>query len=168
MSKTRLGDKKTEEYVVPSINNIVRCFRSETLFIFGLDSKNTKYRWCLGVGRVCKIMQGENFDLLYINFGRKYAREIIVQYNHARRQLLTLKVGQLATFYGKFKIAPDDNPKNPTKIKTIMYAIGLQAWYVPRAMEIKKIDLETYDKVQQEDESNMMDLIDELIQGKKL
>ena len=163
MSKTRLGDKKTEEYVVPSINNIVRCFRSETLFIFGVDSKNTKYRWCLGVGRVCKIMQGENFDLLYINFGRKYAKEIIVQYNHARRQLLTLKVGQLATFYGKCKRYDRNNKRN----QMLLYAIGLQAWYVPRAMDIKKMDLETYERIQMENEKSMINLIDELLGGNK-
>ena len=165
MSKVRLGDKKTEEYVLPDIKNLVRCFRSETLFIFGIDSQNTKYRWCLGVGRVCKIKQGENFDIVYINFGRKYAREIIVQYNHARRQLLTLKVGQLATFYGKFKIYANEDKE----VKTVLYAIGLQAWYVPKAMDIKKmkVDAELNEKVDQQEETSMLNLIDELIQGEK-
>lgn len=159
----RLGDKKTEEYVIPSTKNIVRCFYSETLFIFGVTTDNTKYRWCLGVGRVCKIKQGENFDIVFINFGRQYSREIIVQYNHARRQLLTLKVGQLATFYGKFKIYKDE--KGTTK--TIFYAIGFQAWYVPKAMDIKQIDLATFEKVKQEEENEMFDIIEELIQGGK-
>lgn len=162
MSTRKLGNKKTEEYIVPDIRNLVRCFRSETLFIFGVDSKNTKYRWCLGVGRVCKIKQGENFDLLYLNFGRKYAREIFVQYNHARRQLLTLKRGQLATFYGKFKIYVDEQGQQ----HTVLYAIGLQAWYVPKAMDIKQMDLETFEKVQLEEEKSMINLIDELVGGK--
>lgn len=164
MAKRRLGDKKHQEYVIPDIKNIVRCFRSETLFLFGIDSRNTKYRWCLGVGRVCKIQQGENFDLVYINFGRKYAREIIVQYNHARRQLLTLKCGQLATFYGKLKIITEEGKNYPTMI---FYAIGLQAWYVPKAMDIKRMDLETYERIQMEEEKSMLNLIDELIQGDK-
>lgn len=162
MSTRKLGNKKTEEYIVPDIRNLVRCFRSETLFIFGVDSQNTKYRWCLGVGRVCKIKQGENFDLLYLNFGRKYAREIFVQYNHARRQLLTLKRGQLATFYGKFKIYADEEGKQ----HTVLYAIGLQAWYVPKALDIKQMDLETFEKVQLEEEKSMINLIDELVGGK--
>lgn len=162
MSTRKLGDKKTEEYIVPDIRNLVRCFRSETLFIFGVDSQNTKYRWCLGVGRVCKIKQGENFDLLYLNFGRKYAREIIVQYNHARRQLLTLKRGQLATFYGKFKIYADEQGQK----HTVLYAIGLQAWYVPKAMDIKQMDLETFEKVKLEEEKSMINLIDELVGDK--
>lgn len=162
MSKIRLGDKKQEEYITPDISNLVRCFRSETLFIFGIDSANTKYRWCLGVGRVAKIKQGDNFDLLYLNFGRKYAREIIVQYNHARRQLLTLKKGQLATFYGKYKIYK----KEDGKLQSVLYAIGLQAWYVPKAMDIKQIDLDAYEKMQLEEEKSMINLIDELIGGK--
>ena len=57
MGKVKLGDKKKEEYIIPDIRNIVRCFRSETLFIFGINAENTKYRWCLGVGRVSKIKQ---------------------------------------------------------------------------------------------------------------
>jgi len=162
MSTIRLGDKKQEEYVVPDIRTLVRCFNRETLFIFGVDSKNTKYRWCLGVGRVCKIKQGENFDLLYLNFGRKYAREIFVQYNHARRQLLTLKRGQLATFYGKFKIYHNEEGE----LRTILYAIGLQPWYVPKAMDIKQIDLDEYEKIKLEEETSMIDLIDNLV-GKK-
>lgn len=163
MGKVKLGDKKKEEYVIPDIRNIVRCFRSETLFIFGINAENTKYRWCLGVGRVSKIKQGENFDLLYLNFGRKYAREIIVQYNHARRQLLTLKKGQLATFYGKFKIYVNEDGE----MRTVFYAIGLQAWYVPKAMDIKQMDLEVFEKVKLEEETSMLNLIDELIQGEK-
>ena len=166
MSRVSIGDKKTEEYVVPDIRNIVRCFRSETLFIFGINAENTKYRWCLGVGRVCKIKQGDSFDLLYLNFGRKYAREIIVQYNHARRQLLTLKKGQLATFYGKFKIY--DNEQGETR--TVFYAIGLQAWYVPKALDIRKMELEQtepLDRMEQEEELEMSNLIDELLGDKK-
>lgn len=162
MGKIRLGDKKQEEYVIPDIRNIVRCFRSETLFIFGINSENTKYRWCLGVGRVCKIKQGENFDLVSINFGRNYAREIIVQYNHARRQLLTLKSGQLATFYGKFKIYKNEQGET----RTVFYAIGLQPWYVPKAMDIRQMNLESYEKIEQEEETEMLKCIDELLGGK--
>lgn len=166
--RTTLGNKQIEEYVVPGVQTIVRCFRSETLFIFGIDSKNTKYRWCLGVGRVCKIIKGDSFDLVYINFGRKYAKEIIVQYNHARRQLLTLKIGQLATFYGKFKIYKNEQGET----RSIYYAIGLQAWYVPKAMDIKKMQLEQnenepLERVKQEDEDNMNKLIEELLGSKK-
>lgn len=156
----QLGNKMDEEYIVPDIRNLVRCFRSETLFIFGIDSANTKYRWCLGVGRVCKIQQGENFDLLYLNFGRKYAREIIVQYNHARRQLLTLKKGQLATFYGKFKIYRNEQ----NQIRTVFYAIGLQAWYVPKAMDIKAIDTDAFDKIEKEQEKEMLEKINKLLE----
>lgn len=156
----QLGNKMDEEYVVPDIKNLVRCFRSETLFIFGIDSANTKYRWCLGVGRVCKIQQGENFDLVYINFGRNYAREIIVQYNHARRQLLTLKKGQLATFYGKFKIYRNKD----NEIRTCFYAIGLQAWYVSKAMDIKAIDTDAFDKIEKEQEKEMLEKINKLLE----
>jgi len=156
--KRILGDKREKEYYIPAIDNMVRCFRGETLFLFGLDSVFTKYRWVYGVGRVCKIMQGENVDLVYINFGRKYPREIMVQYNHARRQLLTLKRGQLATFYGKFRIFTENK-----KLRYAFYAIGLQAWYVPKSMDIKKLDLETYEKIQGEEEKTMINLIDELL-----
>lgn len=159
--RIRIGDKKKEEYVTGDLRTLVRCFRSETLFLFGLTSENTNYRWCLGVGRVVKIKQGENFDLLYINFGRKYAREIIVQYNHARRQLLTLKCGQLATFYGKFKIWQEQG-----ETKSLFYAIGLQAWYVPKALDIKQMNLEEYEKIKLEEEKSMVNLIDELLGGK--
>ena len=165
MSRIKLSDKKITDYVTPDIKNLVRCFRSETLFIFGSDKDNERYRWCLGVGRVCKVKQGENFDLLYINFGRNYAREIIVQYNHARRQLLTLKCGQFATFYGKFRFYIDESGTN----KCTFYAYGLQAWYVPKAIDIKRMKLddeEVLERVEQEEETSMLNLIDELLGDK--
>ena len=158
--KVKLGNKAVEEYQVPDVFNMVRCFRGETLFIFGVDSERAKYRWCLGVGYVIKIKQGENFDLVYINFGKNYWREIIVQYNHARRQLLTLKCGQYATFYGKFKY-------DFVQKKMIFYAYGLQAWYVPKSMDIKQMDLASYEKMKLEEEKSMINLIDDLVGTKE-
>ena len=160
--RVNLGNQNSTEFMVPNTSNITRCFKQETIFVFGSSVGTTNYRWCLGVGRVCKIKQGENFDLLYLNFG-KFKREIIVQNNHARRQLLTLKCGQLSTFYGKFKYYK--NEKGETKC--IFYAIGLQAWYVPKALDIKRMDLETYERIQLEQEKSMINLIDELTGNKE-
>ncbi len=81
-----------------------------------------------------------------------------MQYNHARRQLLTLKRGQLATFYGKYRFYLEKG-----KPKSLFYAYGLQAWFVPRALDIKQMDLEAYEKMQLEEEKSMLNLIDELI-----
>ena len=155
MSK-RIGDKEPYEYHIPNIKNLVKCSKDETLFVFGSVTTNTKYRWCVGIGRVIKIQIGENFDLVTMNFGRTH-REIIVQNNHARRQIYTLKCGQLATYYGQFRIIKEDGI-----FKTIHYAVGFNAWFVPRTMDIKKVDKETFEELDNDNEKSLINLIDEL------
>ena len=161
MPKITLLDPIPREYATPNVKNIVRAFGNETLFVFGKCKDNDKYRWCLGVGRVVKFIKGENFDLLYICFGVKYYRETFVQYNHARRQLLTLKVGQLATFYGKFRITKENN-----RTKSTFYAMGLQPWYVPKAMDIKQMDNEIYEQIEKEQEKSMLNFLDDFVNNK--
>lgn len=149
--------------------NQVRCFEHESLLIFDNDKDgNAKYRFCLGVGTVTKIIKGDKCDLVYINFGRSYAREIIVANNYPRRQLLTLKKGHTVTFYGKFKTYPEQK-----KRKIVFYANGLQDWYVPIAADFKKLIKETRDtnffdsEMTIEEETDLSNFIDELIENKE-
>ncbi len=60
MSKKVLGDKREKEYAIPDIKDIARVFRSETLFLFGMDSQTTKYRWCLGDAIIVKVLDIDN------------------------------------------------------------------------------------------------------------
>ena len=142
------------------VRNLVRCFKGETLFQFGKATNSNTYNWVLGVGRVTNIMKGKDFDLVYINFGRKYSREIIVQENHSRRQLLTLKKGWLCWFRGKYKWAKVEDGQ----YHSIFYALGLQPWFVPMAADLKKMDIDEtdYGKVEEEKETDYLNFIDEI------
>lgn len=160
MSEYEMKSEKPKYYKL-NPQNLVKCFRCETLFLFGQDTENTNFRWCLGVGVVTKIKKGKDFDLLYINFGRSYSREIIVKDNHSRRQLLTLKVNQLATFRGKFKVYKE---KNTGELKSVFYAYGLQAWYLPKAIDIKDLDIDEsmYEQTTEEEEKSLLTFIDDI------
>lgn len=146
----------------------VRCFANESLIIMGNDI-SMPYRWCMGVGTCTKIIKGNDFDLVYINFGRSYGREIIVRDNHARRQLLTLKRGHLTTFIGKFNIYTDKKGQ----LRVIFYAIGLQDWYLPIAADFKQLkkDSKTTDffdsQLSLEEETDYSHFIDDLIKQDK-
>lgn len=155
-----LGKKTKREFNVPDIAYYVNYMPYETLFVFGSPIDHNDRRLCLGVGTITKIEKGNEFDIIRINFGRRYARKIIVTHNHARRQLLTLKRGQLAWFYGYFKVYA--NGKNK---QTIFFARGLQGWYVPKAVDIKALDNDNVESLDLDNENDLTNFLDEILKG---
>lgn len=153
---------RNHEFNVSEVARIVHYSLHETLFFLGTPKENAEQVICLGLGIVRVIQKGEEFDLVGIDFGRGFAREIYVKNNHARRQIYTLKKGQLAWFYGTMKTCTVDNRK-----KANFFAKGFQGWFVPKNMDIMKIDPNEVEKLTQENESKI-NFIDELLKGDDL
>lgn len=148
-------DRTRRVFEIPNMDNLLRTSRHESLFVFGNVETEKNKMICAGIGRVTFIEKGEKFDIVGMNFGRSYSRRIIVVHNHARRQIYTLKRGQLAWFYGFFKVYTMNERRS-----AVFYAKGFQGWYVPKAMDIKNYDGEL-EKV--EDESDLTNFLDEII-----
>ena len=158
MAKIRL---KGHEFSVADIVRITHHSLHETLLFLGPPKVDNDKTYCLGVGIVKVIQKGEDFDLVGIDFGRGYSREIYVKNNHARRQIYTLKKGQLAWFYGFMKTYTVNN-----KIKSSLFAKGFKGWYVPKNMDIVKVDPNEIEKMTQENESKL-NFLDEILNGEE-
>ena len=156
MSKVKL---KGRTFSVPNITRLVHYSQYETLFFLGPPKATKKYTICLGVGIVKVIQKGKDFDMVGMDFGRGFAREIYVKNNHARRQIATLKKGQYAWFYGTLRSYQDDGQWN-----TSLFAKAFQGWYVPKVMDIINIDPNEVEELTEENESKI-DFIDKLISG---
>ena len=156
MSTIRMGSK---EFTMSEIVRITHHSLNEALLFLGPPKEDKEKNFCIGVGIVKKIEKGENFDLVKMDFGRGYWRDIVVRMNHARRQIYTLKVGQLAWFFGFMKVYLKDK-----KRKAYFFARGFQGWYVPKNMDIKKLDPNEVEELTKENESKL-DFIDELLKG---
>ena len=137
---------------IPNAKHILKSIKNESLFVYGYDNEKQRYN-CFGIGTVWKVEKGERVDLVYMNFG-KITRPILVTHNHARRQIYSLKRGQLAWFYGFYKYAEGHK-------KLYLYAKGLQAWYVPKALDIKNYDLESIDEMETKEETDLINFLDQ-------
>ena len=158
MSKIKIRD---HEFAIPNILRVVHNHPYESLLLLGAPIDKTKYTIVLGVGVVRRIEKGEDFDLVGMDFGAGFTREIYVKSNHARRQIYTLKRGQYAWFYGTLKYYTENG-----KRKSSLFAKAFPGWYVPKNLDIKKLDPEEIEKLTQENESKI-NFIDELLQGDK-
>lgn len=144
---------------MPNITKLVHYSMHETLLFLGAPIEDNTMTMCLGVGLVKKIEKGEEFDVVGMDFGRGFTRDIIVKNNHARRQIYTLKKGQYGSFYGYMKYYTKDK-----KTTCCFYAKAFQGWYVPKSVDIIKIDPNEIDKLTQENESKI-NFIDDLLKG---
>lgn len=142
--KYKLGKFKRHTFVVPDLNGIMEHTIGESLMLFGLSKLNEKnYRQVYGVGRIYRISKGEKFDVVYMGYGlsRKW-RKIIVMDNFARRQIMTLKKGHIASFYGYSKMYAHNYKGKDGLVKTkqvfMLFALGFLDWYVPRQVEIDR------------------------------
>ena len=151
---------KNKDYAMMDIVRLVHHSLHESLFFLGPPKVGKDKVFCLGIGIVKVIQKGEEFDLVGIDFGRGFTREIYVKLNHARRQIYTLKKGQLAWFYGYVKFYELEGKK-----KQSFYAKGFQGWYVPKNMDIIKINPDDIEKLTKENESKI-NFIDDLLEGK--
>lgn len=159
MAKIRFGKKDTL-FEIPTIDRLPKTPSNECLFILGTDLTNTKYKMCFGVGKVYGVEHGKDLDVVKLNFGAKFHRIIYVKDNRARRQIYTLKKGQYASFLGKIRMVKDNDT-----FKTIMFASGFQAWYVPKMLDIKNYDLDSIDEMEKENETSMLTFLDDIIKG---
>lgn len=150
---------RTHEFAMADISRLVHCFKHETLFILGTPNDSAKRKFIVGIGRPIKIMKGQEFDMVKMDFGNGCWRDIIVKSNHARRQIYTLKKGQYAWFYGFMTNYVDNG-----EFQTSLYARAFQGWFVPKNIDIKKIDPCEIDKLTEENESKI-NFIDELLKG---
>ena len=156
MGKVKIRGHK---FAIPDVTRLTHYSQHETLLFLGAPLQEKDFTICLGVGLVKTIQKGEEFDLVGMDFGRGYSRQIYVKNNHARRQIYTLKKGQYAWFYGVMRCLTIDGKPNTT-----LYAKAFQGWYVPKNMDIMKIDPKDIDKLSQENESKI-NFIDQLLEG---
>lgn len=167
MAKIRFSNKHGEEYNIPSLSNLLKCSKHEALVIFDSPEvlnekqKTTPAKLCVGVGTVVKVQKGEKLDIVMMNFGRRYARKILVFHNHARRQVYTLKRGSVATFYGLIRIYRDSET---TEWRVAMYAFGFQCWFLPKVMDIKTYDTDMLEELTKENETSMLNFLDEIME----
>lgn len=150
---------RTHEFNMADISRLVHYFKHETLLILGTPTDNAKRKFVLGVGRTIKIMKGQEFDMIQMDFGSGVWKDIIVKSNHARRQIYTLKRNQYAWFYGFMTTYMENG-----ELHTSLFARALQGWYVPKNMDIKKLDPNEIEKLTEENESKI-DFIDKLLEG---
>lgn len=155
---SKMGDK----IPIPSGSYPVRYTSGETLMTYGKWFKSNRFTTYMGLGVVTKVQKGDKLDIVKMNFGRRYAREILVYHNHARRQIYTLKRGQFAMVFGYMRIERD---KETNEYHTIMLAYGFNAWYVPKTLDIKneEYDLDTIEELTKDNETSMLNFLDEIM-----
>lgn len=161
--RTKIGTVKEKSFYVPDITKLLKGSKNESLIFFGKSEHEQRYCLVLGVGRVTSIKTGNKFDWVKINFGRHYARNIIVKNNHARRQIYTLKKGQLAWFYGYYSAYVNEKKK----VESIMYALGFQGWFVPKMFDIRNIDTDLPQEINEQEQKEMEQMIDDLFLKKE-
>lgn len=141
-------DEANEEEIIKSEpNGYMEHLANEALMLFS-DAKyrGKKYRLFYGVGKVYRIARGEKQDYVYINFGifhTKKPRLVVVYDNQARRQIMTLKRGQVCQVYGLCRYIMSEVEFNNGQKKFWrrlgLYASAIQGWYVPTMLDIKKM-----------------------------
>jgi len=174
--KKEVGIKKEEPYIAPTFSGTMEHLKDESLMLYSYSMHNKKrYRLFYGIGKVYRVVRGDKQDLIYINFGgfREHKTRLVVAYdNHARRQTLTLKRGQIAQVYGVCRLFQQETTVNGVKAKRIrlgLYAMGLLGWYVPTMLDIKKMpineDLETPTEKEEEIQQTFEDVLNEFLTG---
>ena len=162
--------KNEEPYIAPSITKEMECMNSESLMFFSYATrKQKKYRMFYGIGIVYRVVKGDKQDLVYVNFGlfkEKKTRLVVAYDNHARRQILTLKRGQVCHIYGLCRYFTTDVEINGIKAKGIrlgLYAKGIQGWYVPTMLDIRKMPINDDLVDPSEKEQELMDKFDDVL-----
>ena len=170
----RIREKAT---VIPTIGGTMEHLQDESLMLFSYSMHNKKrYRLFYGIGKVYRVVKGEKQDLIYINFGgfKEHKTRLVVAYdNHARRQTLTLKRGQICQVYGVCRYFKTEitlkNGKKSTGLRLGLYAMGLLGWYVPTVMDIRKMpinaDLVAPSEKEQEIQETFEDVLDDFLNG---
>ena len=138
-----------EDIIKPTFSGKMEYLLDESVMFFDYTMRHRKrYRLFYGIGVVYRVVKGGKQDLIYINFGmakdNSKPRLVVAYSNHARRQTMTLKRGQVCQVYGMCRYYMTEFNLNGVKRKGIrlgLYAIGLNGWYVPTTFDIKKMPM---------------------------
>lgn len=181
MPKSKLAkelDSLNEEtYITPTLSGTMEHLKDESLMLYSYSMHNKKrYRLFYGIGVVYRVVKGDKQDLIYINFGmfREHPRRLVVAYeNHARRQVMTLKRGQVCQVYGVCRYIMTEFELNGKKQKGIrlgLYARAINGWYVPTMLDIRKMpvneDLVAPSEKEEELQKTFEDVLNEFMNGK--
>ena len=147
---------------------------NESIMFYGDVVQDKKaYKLFHGIGKVCRIVKGEKLDLVYIRFSTlagQFPRIVIVINNRARRQIATLKRGQVCQVYGMCKYTTFEY-EGKQRIRLGLYAEGLLGWYVPTTLDIKKLPPNEDVIPPSDKEKDLIDnydiLLDEFMTGKE-
>ena len=169
MSKTK-EELSDETLVHPTMGSCIDILKDESLMLFSYAWRNKKrYRLFYGIGKVYRVVKGEKQDLIYVNFGafKENKRRIVVAYeNHARRQVMTLKRGQVCQVYGICRYFTTKIKLNGLETKGIklgLYAIAINGWYVPTMFDIRKMPTNDDLVEPTEKEENLMDTFEDVL-----
>ena len=181
MPKTRTKEEleklKAQTMVFPTESGTMEHLRDESLMLFSYAYHNKKrYRLFYGIGKVYRVVKGEKQDLIYINFGvfkEKRTRLVVAFENHARRQIMTLKRGQVCQVYGVCRYFTTKINLRGVETKGVrlgLYAIAINGWYVPTMFDIRKMptntDLVAPSEKEQELQDMFEDVLDDFLNGK--
>lgn len=177
-NKKEINRLNEETLVHPTMGGNMEHLQDESLMLFSYAYHNKKrYRLFYGIGKVYRVVKGEKQDLIYINFGvfKDNKTRLVVAYeNHARRQIMTLKRGQVCQVYGICRYFTTEINLNGIKTKGVrlgLYAIALNGWYVPTMLDIRKMpinrDLVEPSEKEQEIQETFEDVLDQFMNGKE-
>ena len=175
-NKKELNKLNDDPYVMPKMSGTMEHLKNESLMLFSYSMFNKKrYRLFYGIGVVYRVVKGEKQDLIYINFGMfggHQPRLVVAYSNHARRQILTLKRGQVAQVYGICRYFTTDimlNGKKTKGVKLGLYARARQGWYVQTMIDIRKMpvndDLENPTIKEEQVQTTLEDILDDFLNG---
>lgn len=168
--KLELDSANEEEIIKPTIAGKMEHIKNESLMLFGYIRDNGRnYRMFYGIGVVYRVVKGERCDLIYINFGifKTQKPRLVVAYdNHARRQTMTLKRGQVCQVYGLCKTFMTEFEMDEEKRKGIrmgLYAKAINGWYVPTMLDIRKMPKNEDLTDPSEKEEQLMDKFEDVL-----
>ena len=154
-------DKKEARENRLAYNRTPICLWGESVIFIPLQQYQFMF---FAIGKVIRINKGDDFDIVQIQPKPCYKgevahlRNIIFAGNHPRRQILTLKCGQFAMFYGRANLVWQEVEKDNGEKKKIrrwhLFAFACQGWYVPKMFDVKKAQ-----------EENVEDMYDDLQEG---
>ena len=175
--RERLGKWTSKDYILPTYDGTMECVKGESIMFFGWQERKKKqYRQFYGIGVVHRVVRGNECDLIFINFGvfnDHWTRLVVAHDNHARRQTMTLKRGQVCQVYGICKYYTTEKEIKGEMKKVVelgLYAKGILGWYVPTMLDIRKmpvndnLDIPKGDDLDKEEK--MVDILDQFMSGK--
>lgn len=139
---------------------------NESIMFYGDVVMNKQcFKMFQGIGVVYRVVKGEKLDLVYVRFSTlagQFPRIVIVINNRARRQIATLKRGQVCQVYGMCRYSPYEY-EGKKRIRLALYAEAIIGWYVPTTLDIKKLPPNEDIANASDKEKDLMENYDELL-----